>query len=84
LGYDYPYEGFVQNSIEKYFTDKGFQNQTIHPIDFIGFNPLTRETWIVEAKGKTSDIGLDFRTGIGQLIQRMDSEENIMELLYRN
>lgn len=28
--------------------------------------------WVIEAKGETSDTGLDFRTDLGQLIQGMD------------
>jgi hypothetical protein len=31
--------------------------------------------WIIEAKGKTSAIGLDFRTGLGQIITRMDESQ---------
>lgn len=29
---------------------------------------------MIEAKGKTSQIGLDFRTGIGQLVQGMSEQ----------
>lgn len=25
--------------------------------------------WLIEAKGQTSGVGLDFRTGLGQLVQ---------------
>lgn len=37
-------------------------------------NPDNGETWIIEAKGKTAQIGLDFRTCLGQLILAMDNE----------
>jgi hypothetical protein len=71
LGTSFPYEGFVQASIEKHFQALGFiQSKEAHA-DYYGKHPETGEEWLVEAKGKTSDIGLDFRTGLGQLLQGM-------------
>lgn len=70
-GYDFPNEGFVQSAIEKHFSSLGFHNNTEGHADLICFHPTTNERWVVEAKGLTTDIGLDFRTGLGQLIQRM-------------
>ena len=71
LGYSFPSEGFVQASIEKHFAALGFiQSKEAHA-DYYGKHPDTGEEWFVEAKGKTSDVGLDFRTGLGQLLQGM-------------
>lgn len=74
LGFDFPSEGFVQLAIEKFFANEGFQVVELRHADFCCLNPATGQKWIVEAKGKTTAIGLDFRTGIGQLIQRMEDE----------
>lgn len=38
------------------------------------------ECWIVEAKGLTSSVGLDFNTCLGQLVKWMSSAENIYAL----
>ncbi|MDD3927402.1 MAG: hypothetical protein PHT33_12165 [bacterium] len=71
LGTDFPYEGFVQLSIEAHFMRLGFTIDADTHADLICFHPLTGERWLIEAKGATSAIGLDFRTGLGQLVQRM-------------
>lgn len=71
-GMDFPNEGFVQNTIESYFDKKGFIKESIPYTDYAGVHMETREKWRVEAKGLTGNVGLDFRTGLGQLIQRMD------------
>jgi hypothetical protein len=73
-GIDFPHEGFVQVSLEKYFEKAGFKIDHSSQIDLLCKHPMTNETWHIEAKGKTTQIGLDFRTGIGQLIQGIDSE----------
>ena len=71
-GMEFPNEGFVQNTIESYFDKKGFIKESISYTDYAGVHMETQERWRVEAKGLTSNVGLDFRTGLGQLIQRMD------------
>ncbi len=74
LGYDFPSEGFVQLAIEKFFAKEGYQVVEFRYADYCCLNPANGQKWIVEAKGKTTAIGLDFRTGIGQIIQRMEDE----------
>lgn len=69
---EFPNEGFVQNTIESYFDKKVFIKESISYIDYAGVHMETREKWRVEAKGLTGNVGLDFRTGLGQLILRMD------------
>lgn len=71
-GYEFPNEGYVQLAIEKHFSTLGFQNDTDGDADLISVHPLTNERWVVEAKGSTAAIGLDFRTALGQLLQRID------------
>ncbi len=69
---DYPNECFIQKAIEQYFERLGCVKQKVAHSDYIGINPYTNEKWVVEAKGETAAIGLDFRTCLGQVVQRMD------------
>lgn len=71
-GLDYPNEGFIQNAVEKYFDSLGYEQINVKYIDYVGINTQTEEKWVIETKGKTTEVGLDFRTCLGQLIQRMD------------
>lgn len=79
-GYDFPYEGFVQLTIEAHFKSLGFKKTPKGHIDLCCKHPRTSERWIIEAKGKTSAVGLDFRTGIGQLVQAMDHPSTLYGL----
>jgi hypothetical protein len=68
LGSAFPHEGFVRAALERNF-------ESCEPVD-AGFADLafideSGERWVIEAKGETSDTGLDFRTGLGQLLQGM-------------
>lgn len=71
-GVEFPHEGFVQSAIETYFTSKKYTILEEDYSDLVCINEQDNDKWVIEAKGKTSAIGLDFRTGLGQLIQRMD------------
>ncbi len=71
-GTDFPNEGFVQAAIEAHVRKLGFEILSGGDADLVAFDPTTGKRWIIEAKGDTSDPGLDFRTGIGQLLQRME------------
>lgn len=73
-GSEFPHEGFVQGAIEAHFRAAGFELEHHKRIDLVCRHPATGETWQVEAKGVTTQVGLDFRTGIGQLVQGMRSE----------
>ena len=73
-GTDFPHEGFVQLAIESRFAALGFTTVPAGHADFACVSPTTGESWVVEAKGKTLAIGLDFRTGLGQLLQQMNEE----------
>lgn len=57
------------------FPNEGFVQESHAATDYIGTHPQTKERWAIEAKGQTTAIGLDFRTGLGQLVQRMDSKD---------
>ncbi len=74
LGTEFPHEGFVQRAIDTHFQSLGFVMGSKGHVDLVCDHPTTRERWIIEAKGETSDVGLDFRTGLGQLIQAMDED----------
>ena len=74
-GDEFPSEHFVQASIEKYFSALGFVLDTSTHVDLLCSHPSTDEKWHIEAKGLTSQPGLDFRTCLGQLLQRMKDEK---------
>lgn len=71
LGTSFPSEGFVQEAIERYFHDQGFDVDATGQVDLLCVNRTTGERWHIEAKGKTAQPGLDFRTCLGQLMQQM-------------
>ena len=68
----FPREAFVQAALERHFDKRGFVFDDAGTADLRCQNPQTGEKWIVEAKGETSDIGLDFRTGLGQLLRQIE------------
>lgn len=72
LGSDFPSEGFVQAAIEARFAT--CRREAVPHVDFVGIDPSNGERWWIEAKGETSDTGLDFRTGLGQLLCGMARE----------
>ncbi len=72
LGHEFPHEGFVQRAIESHFIALGFQLNPRGNADLSCKHPSTGEHWLVEAKGQTSSVGLDFHTGLGQLVKQMD------------
>jgi len=69
---DFPYETFVQHAVEQWLAGEGFELLRDPLVDVKASRG--NEIWHIEAKGKTSAIGLDFRTGIGQLVQRMTDQ----------
>ena len=76
-GSEFPSEAYVQAAIEEHFRRLGFITDNSGHIDLLCSHPTSGERWHIEAKGETSEPGLDFRTCLGQLIQRMrDSGTN--------
>jgi hypothetical protein len=73
-GIEWPNEGFVQGAIEAFFLSSGFEVEKHKTIDLVCSHPVTRVKWRVEAKGLTTAVGLDFRTGLGQLLQGMNEK----------
>lgn len=71
-GTEFPHEEFVQAAIERYFENAGYMLNVSTHVDLLCAHPLTGDAWHIEAKGKTTAIGLDFRTCLGQLLQRMN------------
>jgi hypothetical protein len=72
-GTAFPSEGFVQQAIKAYFTKLGYSLNIDTDVDLICTAFDGRAPWHIEAKGKTQQVGLDFRTCLGQLLQRMHS-----------
>ncbi|MGE5631954.1 MAG: hypothetical protein ACM3TR_12775 [Caulobacteraceae bacterium] len=74
-GLGYPNEGFIQQAIEAYFLKQGYIPLPEKYTDFVCIHPETSQKWAIEAKGETKAIGLDFRTCLGQLLQRMSTKD---------
>lgn len=70
-GIEWPNEGFVQGAIDAFFRSSGFEVEKHKTIDLVCSHPATGAKWRVEVKGLTTAVGLDFRTGLGQLLQGM-------------
>lgn len=70
-GDQFPHEGFVRVAIERHFAKAGYLLDTSTHVDLLCTHPVSGDAWHIEAKGKTTAIGLDFRTCLGQLLQRM-------------
>lgn len=75
-GNEFPNEGFVQQAIETYFTSLGYELLEEGFIDLACRHPETGHRWIVEAKGHSSSVGVDFNTCLGQILKRMGDEES--------
>lgn len=71
LGDLYPSEGFVQRAVEWHFLGMGYRLTPIPHADFCFTHPETNRRWLIEAKGVTAATGLDYHTGLGQLVQRI-------------
>jgi hypothetical protein len=71
LGTDFPREGFVQQALERHFCAPDYEPLEVGQVDLACVHKPSGERWIIEAKGATVDVGLDFRTGLGQLVQAM-------------
>ena len=71
----FPNEAFIQEALEKYFIGNGYEVDNEQQVDLIAVK--SPETWLIEAKGITSQVGLDFNTCIGQIVKHMDSDSKI-------
>jgi hypothetical protein len=69
LGEEFPREGFVQRAIEAHFA--GWERDETTTADLVCLDVDRGVTWVIEAKGETAAVGLDFRTGLGQLLAGM-------------
>lgn len=77
-GEEFPNEGFVQGALDKHFAALGFTVPGGSRADIDLLNPETGQHWVVEAKGDTKgNAGLDFKTGLGQLLLRMNEPETM-------
>ena len=73
--HEFPNESFIQEKIEEYFLSKDFELLDPGYADLKCSHKDSKEIWLVEAKGKTAQMGLDFRTCLGQILQRMENPE---------
>lgn len=74
----YPNEGFVVESVAKYFTSQGFITtfaQNNLEADLVAINDQDKyDCWIIEAKGHTASITTDHNTALGQILKRMSDD----------
>ena len=68
-GTNFPNEGFIQKSIETYFKEYGYTLLNVDLVDLAC--QKCSEKWFIEAKGHTQGIGVDFNTGLGQILKHM-------------
>ncbi|SHL55523.1 hypothetical protein SAMN02745136_05167 [Anaerocolumna jejuensis DSM 15929] len=71
----FPNEIFIQEAIEHYFLGYDFIINASGHVDLIA--EKENEKWIIEAKGLTSSVGVDFNTCLGQLIKSMKDSKTI-------
>ena len=77
LPHEFPHESFIQEVLVDFFESEGYSIIEEKPIDIKCSNADKNETWIIEVKGKTSQIGLDFKTCLGQIVMRMNNPDYI-------
>ena len=76
-GVEFPNEGFIQAALDRHFAALGFTLRVESRADIDLLNPATGQHWVVEAKGDTKgNAGLDFKTGLGQLLLRMTEHDH--------
>ena len=83
----FPYEPFIENKVIQYFQSRGFSVRRdikmseiregnisvyLHRLDILAVRD--DEEWRIECKGDAGGISVDFNTGLGQIIRKMDSE----------
>lgn len=74
-GSQFPNEGFVQNAIEAHVTAEGYVLLQEGFTDLACRHPETGKRWVIEAKGHSSSVGVDFNTCLGQILKRMADDE---------
>lgn len=73
----FPFEAFVQSKVEQYFQNEGFTILNNIPyLDLHVKSKSNNEEWKIECKGETSSINVDFNTGLGQIMKRMNDEKS--------
>ncbi|MCG7639684.1 hypothetical protein F0261_17915 [Alteromonas sp. 07-89-2] len=80
----FPNESFIQEAIDTYFISAGYIILDDKYTDLVCKHPINGDTWYIEAKGLTSQVGLDFRTCIGQLVQRMKVQSSFYAIALPN
>jgi|HigsolmetaGSP11D_1036233.scaffolds.fasta_scaffold13136_3 hypothetical protein len=80
FGNVFPYEVYVEGVLKKHFQTLGYTVDKGNPYraeaDLICIDPLTNETWMIQVKGKTKAIGVDFNTCLGQIIKNMTNPDH--------
>jgi len=78
---DFPFEAFVERKVSDYFLSRGFQILDEIPYLDLHFKLIdNEEEWKIECKGETSSINVDFNTGLGQILKKMEDENSMYAL----
>ncbi|MCZ7385479.1 MAG: hypothetical protein O8C63_12140 [Candidatus Methanoperedens sp.] len=73
----FPFEAFVQKKVEQYFQNDGFiLSNEIPFLDLHVKSKDKKEEWKIECKGETKAINIDFNTGLGQILKKMEDEDS--------
>lgn len=67
----FPAEDAVEDTVRAWLSAKGCTFKRRDYVDVVAREPDGGLLWVVEAKGETSDPGLDFRTCLGQILTAM-------------
>jgi len=70
----FPAEDAVVTAVHAWLAAKGCTFERRGYIDIVAREAETNRLWVIEAKGKTIQSGLDFRTGLGQILIAMHDD----------
>jgi hypothetical protein len=73
----FPAEDAVVAAVRAWLTCDGNSFEQRDDVDLVVRDGNTGRLWVVEAKGKTSQSGLDFRTGLGQILTAMRDDGSV-------
>jgi hypothetical protein len=73
---EFPHESYIQARLEQYFlNDNNFVD--VKQDEFTDLHVKNSVTeWKIECKGKSQAIGIDFNTGLGQLLKGMEDSSS--------
>lgn len=71
----FPAEDAVVAAVRAWLAQRGCVGERRDYVDIVAREPDTGRLWVIEAKGETSQTGLDFRTCLGQILTAMRDDD---------